>query len=271
PLAAPRQQMDEAEYFNHVRDGAADEESFQQEYMCVPSDDNTAFLTYDLITSCEYPAGTVWEWTLEELATSRDRLFVGVDVGRSHDLTVIWVLQKVAGTYFTRAMIELQNVPFRQQEEMLYPILALPSVRRCCIDETGIGRQFTERAQERFGKYKVEGVTFTMATKEEMAYPFRAAFEDGTIRIPSSPYIRADLRAIKKIYTGGDNVRFAADRGKNGHADRFWAGALALLAGANAPDAHAQAVSVPQPGSIEHMRMMIANPQAAALGSRGIV
>ena len=32
--------------------------------------------------------------------------------------------------------------------------------------------------------------------------------------------------SIKKQQTAGDNVRFAADRGKNGHADAFWAHAL---------------------------------------------
>jgi hypothetical protein len=35
---------------------------------------------------------------------------------------------------------------------------------------------------------------------------------------------------VKKEMVAG-NIRFAADRGKNGHADRFWARALAQLAG----------------------------------------
>ena len=237
PLDDEVQAMDEAAYFDYVKNGAADEESFQQEYMCVPSDDNAAFLTYDLITSCQYPGGVNWEWSLEEMAASNDPLYVGVDVGRSHDLTVIWIIQKVAGTHFTRAMIEMQDVPFSEQEATLFPILELPSVRRCCIDQSGLGRQFTERAQERFGEHRVEGIGFTMATKEEMAYPFRAAFEDANIRIPADPNLVADLRAIKKVSTAAGNVRFAADRGKNGHADRFWAGALALLAGSTATGA----------------------------------
>ena len=33
-----------------------------------------------------------------------------------------------------------------------------------------IGRQFTERAQKRFGTYKVEGIHFTGPVKEELAY-----------------------------------------------------------------------------------------------------
>jgi phage FluMu gp28-like protein len=44
--------MDETDYFNFIRAGSADEESFQQEFCCVPADDNTAFLPYDLIACC---------------------------------------------------------------------------------------------------------------------------------------------------------------------------------------------------------------------------
>ena len=44
------------------------------------------------------------------------------------------------------------------------------------------GRQLVERAQKRFGAYKVEPITFTLAIKEQLAYPLRAAFEDRTAR-----------------------------------------------------------------------------------------
>jgi phage FluMu gp28-like protein len=40
------------------------------------------------------------------------------------------------------------------------------------------------------------------------------------------------LRAIKRETTFAGNIRFAADRGGNGHADRFWALALAIRASA---------------------------------------
>ncbi|MFN7141290.1 MAG: terminase large subunit domain-containing protein, partial [Limisphaerales bacterium] len=228
PHDDPRQQMDEADYFNMVKSGCADEESFLQEYMCVPADDNSAFLSYDLIASCEYPIHENWELELENC---KGQLFIGVDIGRDHDLTVIWVLEKLGDVYYTRRAICLSKETFDAQEHVLYGILALPQVRRCCIDKTGIGRQFAERAQQRFGKYKVEEVHFTAAVKEELAYPLRAAFEDRTVRIPQDKLIRSDLRAIKKETTSSGNIRFTADRGKNGHSDRFWGLALALHAG----------------------------------------
>ena len=232
PPGDPRQQMDDAAYFDFIRAQCADEESFLQEYMCIPADDNSAFLSYDLITSCEYPLTTPWEWPVAEVAAQcKGRLFIGVDVGREHDLTVIWVVEKLGDVSYTRAIVTMAKETFDAQEHSFYQWLALPQVQRCCIDQTGLGRQFAERAQQRYGKYKVEPVNFSAAVKEELAYPVRAAFEDKTVRIPNDAVIRADLRAIRKETTASNNIRFTADRGKNGHADRFWALALALHAG----------------------------------------
>ena len=153
-----------------------------------------------------------------------------MDVGRKHDLTVIWIFEKVAGVYFTRQIIELKNEKFAHQEDVLYQVIERTNVKRVCIDSTGLGSQFAERAKDRFG-YKVEAVHFTAQVKSDLAFPFRAAFEDKALRIPSRNEIRADLRAIKKETTASGNIRFTADRGTNGHSDRFWAGALAIHAG----------------------------------------
>lgn len=238
PEDDPRQQMDAAAYFDFIRAGCPDEETFQQEYMCKPSDDRSAFLTYDEIAACVYAGDIAWELPLDQLANEPE-LYLGVDVGREHDLTVLWLLARVAGIWLTRRVICLAKQTFDAQEKELYSLLELPNLRRCCIDATGIGRQFAERAQQRFGEYKVEAVNFTGPVKEALAYPLRAAFEDKTIRIPRDRAIEADLRAVKKDTTAAGNIRFSADRGKNGHADRFWALALGIHSGGNnlpAPD-----------------------------------
>jgi phage FluMu gp28-like protein len=225
-------QMDESAYFDFIRSGCPDEESFQQEFCCQPADDASAFLTYDLIASCEYPAGLNWETDLED---TKNPLFVGVDVGRDKDLTVIWVIEQIAGVHFTRRVIELARTTFDEQERQLYEILGLPSVRRCCIDQTGIGRQFAERAQKRFGAYKVEGIHFTPAVKEELVYPLKAAFEDKTVKIPMTNAIRHDLRGIRKEVTAAGNIRFAGESTKYGHCDRLWSLGLALHAAKKPP------------------------------------
>lgn len=228
PHEDERQAMDEAAYFDFIRAGCADEESFQQEYMCNPADDDSAFLEYDLIASCEYGASEPWEYLLADLKTAKGALYMGIDIGRKSDLTVIWVLEKLGDTLYTRMLIELQNMRKSDQEKVFYPFI--PYMQRVCIDYTGLGIGWGDDAQDKFGRYRVECVTFTNSVKESMAYAFRGKFEDKKIRIPFNPKVRADLRAIKKTTTAAGNIRFMAERTTEGHADRFWAGALAVCA-----------------------------------------
>lgn len=244
----PRLAMSEDEWLQTQRNECPDEETWQQEYMCNPADDNSAFLSYDLIATCllqgaddlaisredtrDYAGkkGSIrrlQNLTLKQIAELPHSLYLGVDIGRVHDLTVLWLGAQMADVLVPVAIVEMAGVEFERQEAELYALLGLPKLRRCCIDHTGIGRQFGERAQKRFGQYRVELIDFTPAVKEELAYPVRSAFEDRSTRIPNDRATISDHRAIKKEVTASGNVRFAADRGKDGHSDRFWGHALA--------------------------------------------
>ena len=227
----PRLEFDEADYFTYQRSRARDDETFNQEYMCIPADDAGAFLEYALIDGCCYKEGEAWEYTLEQAARCGNPLYAGIDIGRHHDLTSLIVVEKLGGVYFVRKRLDLSKQLFSIQESVLYPWMEL--CRRTCIDRTGLGMQFAERAGQRFGS-KIEGVNFSGAVKEDLAYPVRSAFEDSAIRIPfgDDPFI-ADLRKVRKETTASGNVRFLADSDDSGHADRFWALGLALHAGKN--------------------------------------
>lgn len=225
-----RKTMSQSEYFDYIKSECPDEDSFLQEYMCQPSDDRSAFLSYELIEPCEYSILDDWEYGPSKFHTIAGDCYLGIDVGRDHDLTVMWLLEDVQGILYTRYVVCLKNESFARQEKILNEFKKISTLRKICIDQTGIGRQFYERACNNFGKYLVEGITFTSAVKEKLAYCVRTIFEDKVIKIPNEDFIRADLRAIKRETTFAGNIRFAADRGKNGHADRFWALALAIHA-----------------------------------------
>lgn len=236
PADDERQGMDEAEYFDFIRAGCADDETFQQEYMCVPADDASAFVEYALIDACRYPAGEAWEWTWDQAEAARAAgadLYYGLDIGRVSDLTSFILVEKVGGRYQVRKRIDLKGAPFSEQEAVLYPWMGL--ARRGCLDKSGLGMQFAERAAQRFGASRAEGVTFTGPVKEDLAYPVRSAFEDKAILIGfEDDELVSDIRKIRKETTASGNVRFAADRGEGGHADRFWALALAIHAAKDA-------------------------------------
>ncbi len=228
PADVEQQEMDEAAYFDYVRNGAADAESFDQEYMCIAADDDAKFLEYGLITACEYSGGTDWRRDLQ--ATFTGRLFCGVDIGRKKDLTVLWVVEQLGDVFYTRHVEALEKMRKSAQEAILWPWFALCD--RICIDATGLGIGWSDDAQDRFGASRVEAVTFTGPVKEALAYPVRGAMEDRVLRIPDDPVIRADLRKVQKVVTAAGNIRFVAESTPDGHADRFWALALALHASA---------------------------------------
>jgi len=239
-----RQSMDGDAYLDFIRKGCPDEESWLEEYCCIPSDDAAAFLPLGLIRDAEYPAAQTggrrnaeWDYTLSELRASKNPLYLGVDVGREKDLSVFWLVEIGGGLALTRKLVTMEKAPFSAQEERLYELLSLPTLRRAAIDASGLGRQFAERAAQKFGERRVEGLTLTAPLKEELAYPVKAAFENGTIRIPPAEGLRTDLRSVRRECGMGGVLRFTAERGKYGHADRFWALALALRAARIGEDA----------------------------------
>lgn len=223
PEDAEQQDMDEAEYFDFTKKGAADDESFDQEYMCIPSDDDSKFIEYELITGCEYMANMQWEREVDDVFSGQ--LYCGVDIGRKKDLTVLWVVELLGDVLYTRKVIAMEKMRKSEQEKILYPWFAICD--RTCIDSTGLGIGWADDAQDKFGERRVEAVTFTGQVKEALAYPLKGAMEDRKLRIPDDPVIRADLRKIQKVTTAAGNIRFVAESTPDGHADRFWALALA--------------------------------------------
>lgn len=229
PAEDPRQDMDEAAYYDYIKAGCADEESFLQEYMCQPSDDASAFIGYDLIDACTMPPHEQWCAPL----SPQKSYYLGVDIGRTHDLTVLYLLEAEGNRRTTRRVQEMKNTPFAEQMEAIITYAEKNCVRRVCIDATGMGKPLAEEARRIVGN-KVEAVTFTNGVKEDLATTLRRAMEDRALSIPANPALIADLRSIRKETTSAGNVRYVGERNANGHADRFWALALAIHA-ANTP------------------------------------
>lgn len=205
-----------------LKAGLDDEEMWTQEYLCEFLDEATAFLSYELIGRAESPLATM-SYDLRDLLKGSER-YLGVDIGRRRDLTVLWLLERVGDVYWTRMLERMQGARFAHQAERLDAVL--PSVTRACIDATGLGMQLAEQAQERHGS-KVEPVMFTGAVKNDLATTFRRMFEDRTIRIPEEDRLRRSLHKVRKVTTSAGNIRYDAESEADGHADEFWAGALA--------------------------------------------
>lgn len=204
-----------------------DDEAWEQEYMCEFLDETTALLTYEMIGECESDR-CLWDGISYKNAP-KGNYYIGMDIGRKKDLSVIWTLEDTGSELLTREILVMEKMPFREQQEQLHARLAALSPVKVCIDATGIGAMLAEEAARYFPC--VEEVMFTSASKEEMATKTRKAFEDRQIRIPIERDVRDDLHSIRKTVTQAGNIRYDADRTETkGHADRFWAMALAIQA-----------------------------------------
>ena len=203
-----------------LRAGVDDPDIWAQEYLCEFIDSSSVLLPYDLIAPCEVP-------TLDPSCVPPDApLYVGMDVGRSKDLSVIHLGAKVNGTTHLIATEVLRKMPFAEQLQRLCTLAADRRVRRVAIDATGIGAMLAEEARRALGG-KVEGVVFNAKTKGELYAAMRRAFEDKTVRIPAERDLREDLHAVQRNVSTGGAITYSAPRNDDGHSDR--ASALALL------------------------------------------
>lgn len=217
------------EWLDEMRSTCPDEDTWNEEYMCVPSTDASSLLSYGLMQPCEVANLQLHDVTSSFAAAGP--MYAGFDVGRKRDLSVLWAIEKVGDVFWTRVLRTFDRVNFSAQEGAIHTLLANRQVKRLAIDSTGIGMQMAERLQQRWGQYRVEAVNFTAPVKSELAMPLRRLFEDKLVRIPMDDAVREDLHSIRKIVTAANNVRLDADRSDtDGHGDRFWALALAYHA-----------------------------------------
>lgn len=200
----------------------ADEELF-----CVPARSGGVYLPGPLVEACmfrapvlrlhcgdEFLALPAWErrqhvevWCAQNLEPvlaalpANRRVFLGQDFGRVSDLTVI------APCYtepdLTRRfpfLVELRNVPFRQQFEILaYMFGRLPNLARAIIDKGGNGGQIAEDIADDFRHVAVEQLQLSLPWYGEHLPVFRRAFEEQTIAIPRDEDVRNDLTAFQVI------------------------------------------------------------------------
>ena len=205
-----------------LREGVADPDIWAQEYMCEFIDSTSVLLPYDLIGRCEADPAACAD-------PGGAPLYIGMDVGRSRDLSVIATAADAGGTLVVTECVALVGTPFHEQLDILVSKCRDPRVRRARVDATGIGAMLAEEAR-RIAGGRVEPFQFTAQSKADIYGCLRRRFEDGTIRVPAMRDLREDLHAVQRVATSGGRVSYSAPRNADGHSDR--AAALALCASA---------------------------------------
>lgn len=256
PWTAAEEDAWKAGVYAFYGDGAA------EELDCIPSNGSGSWLSRALIESRMSKDTPVLRWACKpgfellpdhiRAAECRDWLegqmlphlerlppeavsFDGEDFGRTGDLTVhVPLIQHQNLVRRVPFVVELRNVPFRQQEQAAWFLLdRLPRFTGGAFDARGNGQAIAEFAMQRYGASRIAQVMLTESWYREHMPPVKAAFEDGTIAdLPMDADILADLRAVQMVrgVPRVPDVRGTGeDKGKR-HGDAAVAVALAWYA-----------------------------------------
>ncbi len=240
--------------------GTASREDALEEYGCVPKSGGGAYLSRTLIESRMFDAPIVRFTGSEEfnaLAEDDRKIEVtelcrlellpllealdqddehafGEDFGRSGDLTVIAPMAiKRDLKRVVPFLVELRNVPFRSQEQILFFIVdRLPRLRAGRLDGRGNGQYLAEQAIYRYGAGRIEAVMISQGWYLEVMPPFKARFEDDMIALPRDRDVVDDLRAIEVI----KGIPKIPDAKSGENKDRHGDAAVALVMADSACD-----------------------------------
>ena len=235
-----------------------DYDTFRQEYECDFIDSSESYIPLDLIyantpgkrdgdldlSACEKMEDEeYWEYNrsidfqaYKDLDSAivnykpeahGDTLYLGFDVGRTHDATAIFLIGKMPdGKKRDFARIELRNTDFNTQEETILRAYRELPIYRGRMDATGIGKPIFENLHKKLGD-RLEGVTFTAEEKEIMAIDVKRGLEQREFLLSNDKEFHRQIHSIKRTSNGGKYFRYDAERNEKGHADSFWAWALA--------------------------------------------
>jgi phage FluMu gp28-like protein len=171
---------------------------------------------------------------LEKLDPALDSYF-GNDFARSGDVAAFAPLQQTRSLdLVTPFILEMRNVPFEQQKQILFFIVdRLPRFCAGALDARGNGQYLAEVAMQRYGATRIAQVMLSQEWYRDNMPPFKAAFEDKKLTVPADADVLADLRTVvmeKGVAKVPDNARVKGSDGRDRHGDTAIALALATFA-----------------------------------------
>lgn len=225
-LVKPKTTPEKADWIKLVRDTYGSNGA--EELDCIPAKGAGSFIDAALIEAAVHPDAGKPEFYANGLA------YLGRDIARRRDLDITFAFENVGGSLWLREQNRYHKKKFSISRAGFVDFMTRYRVVRACLDQTGMGEVEVELMQDKYGETRVEGMLFTAASKLILANALKERFENGTIYIPPDDAIKRAMRSIKKIVGTGEVTRLVDDGTSDGHADEFWAAALACHA-ANTP------------------------------------
>ena len=200
-------------------------EDFQQEFECVFVDESYSYYPYDLILPCTSSEHHLYRDFGEMPVGSNSRIVAGFDVGRMKDRSELAVFSEREGRYRCLMLRSYKQVPFAEQEADLRSLLEAVPVARLSIDKSGLGINLAENLSRDYPQVSPE--IFSIDSKERWATDMKILLQRRDILLPRDREIIGQIHSIKRRVLPSGKVSFDAKQTRDGHADKFWAIALA--------------------------------------------
>lgn len=237
-------------------------EGAEEELFCIPSQGGGAYFTRPAIKNCmqddipvlaweqddafaELPdedrAEECLEWLEEVVLPHLEKLnpslkhWFGEDFARDQNLTVIWPCQQKADANLRVPFaLELFNIPFRQQEQILFYVLErLPGFQGGAMDARGNGQALAEYTMQKYSPERIHMIKATESWYGRWFPIYRATIQDRAIEFPGTADVMDDHRAVKKI-KGIPKIQEEQAKDKKSkkkrHGDSAIAGLMAVYA-----------------------------------------
>jgi len=200
-------------------------DDFQQEFCARFVDSTYSYFPHELVLPCTDPdLETAEDFT--DIPIPEGRIVAGFDVGRTRDHSELAVFEERGRRRLCRLLRRYEQVPFAEQETDLRRLLEILPVARLSIDASGIGMNLAENLSRDFPQVVSE--TFSSESKERWCTDFKILLQHRDVLLPRRRDLVGQIHSIKRRVLPSGKVAFEAERTvREGHADRFWAIALA--------------------------------------------
>ena len=202
-----------------LRKTVIDDDIWRQEFLCEFLDTNSSLFSYDLLN------GMKWD----SLPNSGFSYYLGIDIGRTSDLTVIAVMIKCGDKFYVKDIIVLKDCEYDKQFKEICTVIDALHPRKVCIDATGIGNNLGENLKKKYPSI-VNPIVFNNSNKNEMYGDAKQMMGTQRLFLPNDSVLVDEFHSIRRVVSSNGSMSYSAPRENGSHADRATACILALNA-----------------------------------------
>jgi len=207
---------------------------FLREYEAEFTEDIDRWLPQDLISSCV--SSDIEAWEFEDFFTGKE-VFLGVDLGKKVDYSVVAATEKVGDT------IVLRHVKVFDLETPYASVIGYVKVLserwrsaiRVFVDQTGVGEYIVEDMKRAGIDAQIEGVLLSLPAKEEICSYLKQKMQNKQFSLYYDNDIISNLNTETFELTKDGRIHYAHPEGT--HDDIYWSIALACTASRSEPQA----------------------------------